>query len=461
MQMNSDLLSLRRQSSRVRVKALTSLRVAVTAVFTVSATIGPVLAQTPNVNGQPPAPAGVPAPEKPVFTMTDLEYMLCPIALYPDPLLALVLPASTFPLQIVQADRWLAANPGAVEKNDFTAVDAMKWDASVRALTRFPSVIELLADHLEWTESLGEAFALQGEDVAAAVQLLRARAESIGNLKTTPEQTVVVRDEGGARVIYIAPAVPERIYVPVYDSSVVFTSALPIALAFTTGVFVGSAWNNQWGWNNRRWNDVWIDNRTVVNVNRGPRPDRPGAWRPDRPGQRPQRPDVNRPRPDRPVARPDRPRPDRPAARPDRPTARPDRPAVRPEGSTARPDRPAVRPDRPTARPDRPASRPDRPAARPDRPADRPDRPAARPNRSADRPSAQRPQSRPQQSRPQARPQQRPQARPQQRPQQRPQARPQQRAQQGNARPNRQNARPQQQRGQRQGSGDRRNRSSN
>jgi hypothetical protein len=414
------------------------------------------MAQAPTSTELPAAPGGTPAAQKPVFTMTDLEYLLGPIALYPDPLLALILPASTFPLQIVQADRWISANQAAVEKNDFSAVDAMNWDPSVQALTRFPSVIEMLADHLEWTGSLGEAFAIQGDDVAAAVQLLRARAETAGNLKSTPQQNVVVREEAGRRLIYIAPADPEIIYVPVYDSTVIFTSALPAAFFFGTGVFVGSAWNNRWGWNNRRWNDVWIDNRTVVNINRTPRPGGSGAWRPDRPGQWPQRPDVNRPRLDRPAVRPDRPvaRPDRPAGRPESPALRPD---ARPDRPIARPDRPAARPDRPAARPDRPEVRPDRPAARPDRPVTRPERPAARPDRPAERPSAQRPQQRPQarpqqrpqQSRPQARPQQqRPQARPPQArpPQARPpQARPQQRPQ---GRPS-QNARPQPQRGQR------------
>ena len=321
----------------------------------------------------------------------------------------------------MKADRWLTANPDAVKKNDFSGVDAMNWDPSVQALTRFPSVIEMLADHLEWTESLGEAFALQADYVAAAVQLLRLRAESFGNLKTTPEQNIVARDEGGTRVIYIAPADPERIYVPIYDLSVVFTSALPVALAFTTGVFVGSAWNNQWGWNNRRWNDVWIDNRTVVNINRTTRPGSSDAWRPDRPGQRPQRPDINRPRSDRPAARSDR-----PGARSDRPAARPSRPAERPSAQ------------RPQSRPEK--SRPQ--ARQQQRP--QPPGPQARPQQ---RPQANPPQSRPQQARPQGQARPQPQARPQgqARPQQRPQAK---------AQPN---VRSQPQRGQRQGGGNRRN----
>jgi len=387
-----------------------------------------------------PTPADV--SQKPIYSMSDLEYLLGPIALYPDSLLAVLLPATAFPLQIVEADRWVVSNAKAIAANDFSRVDAMPWDPSVQALTRFPDIVEMLAEHLDWTQSLGMAFSLQSEAVATTIQLLRAKAESVGNLKSTPQQVVTTRDDGGSRVIYIAPANPERIYVPVYDSTTVFYSAMPSALAFGTGVLVGSVWNNRWGWNNRRWNQVWIHPPVwhAPPPNWRP-PGRPGArppavWRPDRPGNRPDRPGVrpDRPgvRPDRPGVRPDRPgmrpdRPDRPGVRPDQPVARPDRPAVRPDRPVARPDRPVVRPDRPNVRPDRPAVRPDRPVARPDRPAARPQRPAQRPGGGAARPNVQRPQGSPQ--RPQARPQQRPQqSRPQQRARPQQGARPQQRA---------------------------------
>ena len=401
-------------------------------------TVDPIIAQTsqPADTGQQ-TPAQ--APETRAYSLTDLEYLLGPIALYPDPLLALILQASTFPLQIVQADRWLVANPNAVKKNDFSKVDGMSWDSSVQALTRFPDVIQMLADHLDWTESLGMASALQPEDVATAIQMLRAQAEKVGNLKSTAEQVVTSRDEGGSRIIYIAPANPERIYVPVYDSSVVFTNALTGALLFGTGVLVGSAWNNRWGWNNRRWNQVWI-NPPVWHApppnwrppgRPGARP--PGVWRPDRPGAgRPDRPGVGRPdRPD--VGRPDRPG----AGRPERPgTGRPERPgAGRPERPSARPERPAVRPERPaTGRPELPGARPERPGTgqRPgntERPQTSRPRPQARPEQRTRQGQGARPgqHARPQhRARPQqaTRPQQR--ARPQQgaRPQQR--ARPQQ-----------------------------------
>lgn len=414
------------------------MRLAVIAMFGWTTTAEPLFAQTPPAPDpaqQAPGAAGTPAPADQaadVYSMTDLEYLLGPIALYPDPLLALILPASTHTDQIIEAARWLENNAAAVARNDFTEVDAKPWDPSVQALARFPDTVRMLADHPDWTDSLGWAFSLQDADVAAVIQMLRAKAESAGNLKTTPEQVVTTREEGGSRAIYIAPANPERIYVPVYDSSIVFDTVVTGALVFGTAVVVGSVWNNRWGWNNRSWNQVWIRPpgpgwRPPVRPIRPP----PGAWRPGGPGRppgvRPDRPGVRPPgqrpdrpgagvRPDRPGVRPDRPtlpgnRPDRPGARPDRPGARPERPAVRPDRPAARPERPAARPSRPEARPQRPAARPEtrpsRPAARPQqrpasRPSTQPSRPQSRPSRPQQRPQVQRPANRPSAQRPQA-----------------------------------------------------------
>jgi hypothetical protein len=448
-------------------------RLAVTALFGWTTILSPVFAQTseptptpPPVGTAPAAPAQA-APDQSAqgYSLTDLEYLLGPIALYPDPLLALIMPASSFPEQIVDAAAWIAANPQAVQRGDFSELDTKLWDPSVVALARFPDVIKLLSEHLDWTESLGWAFAVQPNDVATVTQLLRAKAEKAGNLQSTPQQTVTTRQENGSTVIQVLPADPERIYVPVYDSSVVFDTAVAGALVFGTAVLVGSAWNNRWGWNDRRWNQIWIGGPGVR-----PRPPRPGpppgAWRPDRPGQRPDRPGV---RPDRPGMRPDRPgvRPDRPGVRPDRPGVRPDRPGVRPDMPGVRPDRPGNRPerpgDRPGARPDRPNARPDRPGARPDRPNARPERPASRPetrpSRPADRPNrpqaggrqpgaSNRPANVQRQQRARPAPQQRARPQPSARPQQPQRARPQQSARppQQRARPSGQGARPQQQR---------------
>jgi len=267
--------------------------------------IEPVLAQAsaPPVSAQQ-TPSSEAEQAAPHYSMEDLSYLLEPIALYQDPLLALILSASTFPVQIVEAERWIAFNPISVRRGDFSEVDAMDWDSSVKALARFPDVIRKLADHLDWTESLGIAVATQTSDVTTAIQLLRAKAEALGNLNSTPEQTVTARDEGGSRIIYVLPANPERIYVPVYDPGIVVSSSAAGTIAFGVGVLVGSAWNSRWGWNNRRWNQVWITPPawhppppTWRPPHRpggrppGPwRPDRPGGGRPERPGDRPERP---------------------------------------------------------------------------------------------------------------------------------------------------------------------------
>lgn len=407
--------------------------------------------QAPPPQGQtaspPPEQAAAPADQSAQgYSMSDLEYILGPIALYPDPLLALIFPASNFPDQLAQAKQWIDANPQAIANNDFSAVDSMPWDPTVQALTRFPDVIDMLTEKPDWTESVAWAFSVQHEDVSAAIQLLRAQAKNVGNLQSTPQQVVTTQpsSSGGPPVIYIAPTDPERIYVPVYDPGVVFGGAVAGALFFSTAVFVGATWNNRWGWNNRTWNQVWI----TPPMGWRPMPGRPGGrpvwrpdnrpvWRPDRPALRPERPNF---RPDRPGFRPDRPgggaRPDRPGGRPDRPNFGPGgRPGARPELPPSLPDRPNMRPDRPGAgnrpgggnRPNRPdfgpgGGRPDRPNI--NRPNVRPENRPQRPN-AGNRPNVQRPQNRPQINRPQGRPQQaRPQMRPQQRHQARPQARP-------------------------------------
>lgn len=359
---------------------------------------------SPAIPVQPRAEAANPAPN---YSLEDLAYLLAPIALYPDPLIALVLGASTFPVQVVEADEWTKANPRALADGNFSQVDAKPWDSSVQALTRFPEQIAMLAEHLEWSQSLGAAFAYQPQDVSNAIQMLRAKAEAAGNLKTTPQQIVEVREESGVRTIYIAPANPERIYVPRYDSSVVFDAFVPGALIFATGVLVGSAWNSRWGWNNRSWNQVWITppvwNPPPPNWRPGPNVRPPAIWRPGAPGQRPERPGL---RPDRPAVRP----PERPGASlPQRPPiSRPGAPgANRPERPAALPDRPSTGANRPNVQRPQQGQRPGQ-NARPNRPVSQP--PRVRPQQAA-RPKPQRvaPQARPAQQRVRPQQKQRPQ----------------------------------------------------
>lgn len=160
------------------------------------------------------APAAAPSAqtEQVRLTPAQLDELLSPIALYPDPLIAVVLPASTFPTDVVMAARYLNAG------GDPQAVETQPWDDSVKALARYPEVVKWMDENLAWTRQLGEVFALQPADVLTSTQRLRTAARDAGNLANTPQQTVVVERE----VIRIVPAQPEVIYVPVYDPVYVY-----------------------------------------------------------------------------------------------------------------------------------------------------------------------------------------------------------------------------------------------
>ncbi len=142
----------------------------------------PVAGPTPAEAEQPPASSS--------FTREELEKLLAPIALYPDPLLAQMLPASAYPVQIVQAQRWLDKNQALVAKNDYSGIDNQNWDPAVKALARFPDVTKLMSADLDWTTDLGDAEVNQPQDVADVIQELRQKAEAAGTLKTTDQQTV-------------------------------------------------------------------------------------------------------------------------------------------------------------------------------------------------------------------------------------------------------------------------------
>src|SRR6202041_2824407 len=130
------------------------------------------------------------APPYATQTADELQQLVAPIALYPDSLVAQVLAASTFPEQVVEADRWVQAHPDLKGTDLGNAVDQQPWDPSVKALTAFPSVLGNMDKNLSWTSSLGDAYYSQQQDVTNAVQFMRKKAESAGNLKTTPQQTV-------------------------------------------------------------------------------------------------------------------------------------------------------------------------------------------------------------------------------------------------------------------------------
>lgn len=146
------------------------------------------------------------------LTREQLKELTGPIALYPDPLVAMILPASTFPSDVVLAARFVTSS------EDPALADEKPWDESIRGLTRYPDVLTWMDENLEWTTQLGYAYLAQPEDVMTSIQELRAQAESVGNLVSTPQQRIV-REETYIRIV---PAEPEYIYVPYYDPEIVY-----------------------------------------------------------------------------------------------------------------------------------------------------------------------------------------------------------------------------------------------
>jgi hypothetical protein len=177
-------------------------------------------AQAPDAQA-PDAQAPAQDAQDPPYTQQtpeQLQQLVAPIALYPDSLVAQVLAASTFPEQVVEADRWVQAHLDLKGDALGQAVDQEPWDPSVKALAAFPSVLGNMDKNLSWTSSLGDAYYNQQPDVMDAVQVMRRRAQASGNLKTTPQQTVTA--QGSA--IDIEPANPDLVYVPAYDPWLVY-----------------------------------------------------------------------------------------------------------------------------------------------------------------------------------------------------------------------------------------------
>lgn len=183
----------------------------------------PSLAQTSDQT-PPAAPSSAPAPspEQPALKPAELEALVAPIALYPDALLSNVLMASTYPLEVVRAERWVSQNKNLKGDALKAAAEKQDWDASVKALVATPSVLQMLNEHLDWTQKLGEAFLAQQQDVMDAVQRLRLKAHDRQKLVTTKEQTVSVRQEQNRQYIYIEPSSPDSVYVPYYEPQVVY-----------------------------------------------------------------------------------------------------------------------------------------------------------------------------------------------------------------------------------------------
>jgi hypothetical protein len=241
----------------------------------------------------PPLPrAQQPSADARPFKPEELEQIVAPIALYPDPLVAQIFMAATYPLEIIQAARFVKANPNLKDAALNEELKKQNWDDSVKALVRFPQVLEMMDSQLEWMQKLGDAVLAQQKETMAAIQRLRAKAQGTGNLKSTEQQQVIVEQAEPPQqqtIIRIEPANPETIYVPTYNPTVVYGGwpypAYPpyyyyppyypvgyAALWFGAGMLVGGAiWGGiNWGGGNM---DIHVEhhNNFSRNVNRGDR----------------------------------------------------------------------------------------------------------------------------------------------------------------------------------------------
>jgi hypothetical protein len=162
------------------------------------------------------------ASSPPLLKPAELDQLVAPIALYPDPLLAQVLMASAYPLDIVQAERWAEANKNLKGDALKAAVDKQPWDDSIKSLVATPDVLAMMSSKLDWTQKLGDAVVAQQADVMDAIQRLRTKAQANNKLQSTKEQKVTVSQVNNRQVIAIEPTDPDMLYVPYYDPGVVY-----------------------------------------------------------------------------------------------------------------------------------------------------------------------------------------------------------------------------------------------
>ncbi len=235
-----------------------------TAVFTLALVV--FVNSTINIRSQDES---VPSPESvaPAVSGSELDQLLEPIALYPDPLIAQILPAATQPQEIQQAAAFIS------QGGDPNLIDQQPWDSSVKAVARYPDVLNLMNGNLPWTTQLGQAFVDQPDDVMNSIQSLRAQAQDLGNLESTPDDQVT-SDDG---TIEIVPVDPDLIYVPVYDPGLVFFQRpygrqfISWGHGYRTGVWLNHDFN-------------WHDHNVIVWDHSHPRP---ANWWHEKPSQRP------------------------------------------------------------------------------------------------------------------------------------------------------------------------------
>ncbi len=212
--------------------------------------------------------------EKPPLRPEELDQLLASVALYPDDLVAQILSASTYPVEVVQAARFAKENAKLKGEKLMAAAKDKDWDPSVKAMLEFPDVLKMMDEKLDWTTKLGDAFLSQQRDVMDSIQRLRKKANEAGNLKTTKEQKVIVEEQ--TQTIVIQPANPQVVYVPTYNPVVVYGTwpypaypPYPVyppgyvatsVFSFAAGVAVGAAWGG--------WHSNWHGGDVDINVNR-------------------------------------------------------------------------------------------------------------------------------------------------------------------------------------------------
>jgi hypothetical protein len=239
-----------------------------------------LIAPTQFTYAQQPQPTNPPAAagnSGQMLNPQQLDSLVAPIALYPDPILSQVLVASTYPLEIVQAARWMQQNSGLTGKALSDAAAKQPWDASVQALVLLPDVLKKLNQNINWVSDLGNVFLAQQDGVMQAIQRMRLSAKQKGTLQSTPQQTVTTNTDNGQSYIAIEPAQPEVVYVPQYNPVAVWGEPAyypypPLyyppgagLVSFGAGFAVGAIWGGSW--NNWGWHPGWGHNNVVVNNN--------------------------------------------------------------------------------------------------------------------------------------------------------------------------------------------------
>ena len=201
--------------------------------------------------------------EAPLIPDGQLDSLVAPIALFPDPLLSQTLVASTYPLELIQLQQWMDRNKGLKGQSLADAVQQQPWDPSIQSMVAFPDVVKRLAGNIQWTTDLGNAFLGQQADVMRAVQRMRAKAQASGSLQSGPQQVVQTQTVGGGQqVIVIEPANSGVVYVPSYDPMAVYGTPpsypyppfsypgylVGSALTFGAGIALGATWGGCWGY---------------------------------------------------------------------------------------------------------------------------------------------------------------------------------------------------------------------